>query len=159
MTTDTKPDPSVMTAKNRFHIAYDIGRFVDNEVEAGVRYWYGVSALSADGAQIAYGWHRADAVTDTEPPAEAEPITAMFDNGAVMVNWTQPEDNYELHSYTVFRSTDGDEPEAMATTCSPEQTSFTDDRPPATGTVTYSVVAMDFHWNKSLPAKAEVDLP
>ncbi len=154
---EVEPDPAVMTADNEIHVADDIGRFVDAEVTAGVRYWYGVRALSPDGAQVGHGWHRADAVTDTEPPAAAEPVSAKADQNGVLVAWTRPEENYELHGYRVLRSVNGGEPDSMATTYDLEQTSFIDDRPPTSGTVTYSIVAFDFHWNESIPAEITID--
>jgi len=154
-----QPGPEAMTAQNMIHVVADNqGDFADDDVEAGTPYWYGVRAVDANGLMVAHGWHRAAAVNDDEPPALVGDLTAVVENGEVLITWTQPEENYELHGYQILRSIDGGEPESMATTWRIEQTSFVDDRPPAAGTATYSIVAFDFHWNDSAPAEIDIDL-
>ena len=157
-TSDDRPRVEMMTAENRIHIADDAGRFVDDGVESGTRYWFGLRALSDNGELIAHGWHRADAVTDTVPPSPVRNLTAVVDDGEVLMTWTQPEENYELHGYKVLRRVDGEEPEALSTTWDLDQTSFIDDRPPASGNLVYSIVAFDFHWNNGEPAEVEIEL-
>ena len=152
------PPIEAMTADNMVHVASDAGAFVDDGVESGVRYWYGLRALDPDGAAIAHGWHPTAAVTDTEPPALVGELSAVFDDGEVLVTWTRPDENYELHGYRVFRSVDGEELETVSTTWRLDQTSFIDDDLPSSGTVTYGIAAFDFHWNESDPALVEVDL-
>lgn len=158
LTSEEKPGSAVMTDENVLHVATDIGRFVDETVEAGTQYWYGIRALDDDGALVAHGWHRADAVTDTEPPSLVKNLQATLDNGEVLVSWSQPDENYELHSFRVLRGVDGQELEQVSATWNIDQTSFVDDGPPATGKVTYAVVAMDFHWNLSDPAKVDIEM-
>ncbi len=156
---DDEPAAEVMTVDNLIHTGEAQGRFADDGVEEGTRYWYGVRGLSDDGVLLSHGWHRADAVTDLEPPDPVGVLSAVVEGAEVLVTWTQPDENYELHGYQIFRSLDGGEPEPMATTWKVEQTSFVDDRPPAAGQVTYEIVAFDFHWNDSEPARVAVDLP
>ncbi len=155
---DDKPAHEEMTAENTIHVASEDGRFVDDEVEENVRYWYGLRALAADGSLIALGRHAADAVDDTEPPSPPGNVTASFGDGEVLVTWTQPAENYELHGYQILRGVDGQELEALVSTWDLEQTSFVDDDPPDADNVTYAVVAFDFHWNNSEPAEIEVEL-
>lgn len=156
--TEDEPPVEAMTAENIVHNADDGGRFIDDTVEVGARYWYGIRHLTADGVVARFGWHRADAVTDTEPPTKVKALQAVPENGEVLVTWEPPDENYELHGYTVLRSVNDEELESISTTWRLEQRSFIDDRPPSGGNVTYAIVAFDFHWNDSEPAKVEVDL-
>ncbi len=157
-TTDSEPAAAEMTDANLIHTATDGGRFVDDTVSEGTRYWFGVRALAADGTARAHAWHAADAVTDTTPPALVGDLTAEFVDGEALITWTTPEENYELHGYRVFRAVDDGELESLATTWRLNQTSLIDDELPASGTVTYGVAAFDFHWNDSDIALVELDL-
>lgn len=157
---DSKPDLEAMTADRVIHTASEAGRFVDNGVEGGTRYWFGIRTLDAEGALVASGWHGADAVDDTEPPSLVPDLVAVVDDGEVLVTWSEPDENYELHGYRILRSVDGEEPTSLATTWRTEQTSFVDDQLPLGGAeVTYGIVAFDFHWNDSAPAEVSVELP
>lgn len=148
-----------MTSENLVHVADGLGRFVDQGVESGREYWYGVRVLSAEGDLMAHGWHRTAAVDDTEPPAIVDGITAVAADGEILVTWTRPAENYELHSYRVLRGIDGEAPEKIGETWRLDQMSFIDDQPPASGRVVYQIQALDFHWNLSLPGSVTVDLP
>ncbi len=157
---DDRPGVEAMTDDSRIHVANDLGSFIDEEVEPDTRYWYGVRIVDADDNLIAHGWHRADAVDDEEPPSPVPALTAVeADEDEVLVSWSKPDENYQLHGYRVFRGVDGETPESIATTWRLEQTSFLDDELPASGKVVYEVVAFDFHWNDSLPARVTIDLP
>ena len=138
----------------------DLGSFIDEGVEPGAFYWYGLRIDSEDGDLIAYGWHRADAVDDEEPPSAVPELTAVEqdDAGDVLVSWSRPAENHRLHGYRIFRGVDGETPEPIATTWRIDQTSFIDDEAPDSGVVVYELVAFDFHWNDSLPARVTVDL-
>ena len=146
------PGVEVLTAENLIHTATENGRVVDDTVEAGTQYWYGVRSLSASGDILAHAWHRADAVTDVDPP-EAPGVSATAQDGGVLVEWSVPDEGYELHAYRVLRGVDGAEPELLATTWTLDQRSFIDDDPPASEEVVYQVVALDFHWNVSSPGE------
>ncbi len=154
---DDQPEVAEMTAENLIHTATDAGQWTDDGVLAGTPYWYGVRSLAADGTLVAHGWHRAAAVTDEEPPTEVGALAAVVGDDGVLVTWTQPDENYELHGYRVLRGVDGQEPELISNTWKVSQTSFLDDDPPA-GQVTYQIVAFDFHWNESAPADVVIDL-
>jgi len=154
-----RPSPDAMTDDRVFHIANDFGRTVDDSVEEGDRYWYGVQAFSGAGVPLAYGWHRADAVTDDEAPASVEILSAEFTDGEILLTWAEPQENYELHAYRTLRSIDGGEFEVLATTWNLEQRSFVDEPPRTADTATYAVQAMDFHWNLSEPIPLQVDVP
>lgn len=156
-TSDEQPAVADMTPENLVHTATESGRWTDEGVAAGTAYWYGIRTLAPDGALLAHGWHRAAAVTDDEPPAAVGELTAVMDDGGVLVTWAQPAENYELHGYRVFRGVDGQEPESISTTWRIGQTSFVDDDPP-TGQVTYRIIAFDFHWNDSDPSDVVIDL-
>lgn len=155
-TSDTRPIPDVMTADNLLHVADNSGQFVDDAVEENTSYWYGVRAFSAEGTPMAIGWHRADAVDDTEPPGVVEILSAELRDGEVLVTWAEPDENYELHSYRILRGVNGGELESLAVTWNMDQRSLLDDDPPRTGTVTYAVDALDFHWNRSSPEPFEL---
>lgn len=157
-TDDRKPPSEAMTDDNLIHSVFDAGNFVDDDVETGSRYWYGLRALDAEGVAVAHGWHRSAAVTDTEPPSPVGALSAVLDNGEVLVTWTRPDENYELHGYQILRGVDGEEPTTVRRTWNLDQTSFIDDDLPASGSVTYAVVAFDFHWNDSAAAEVAVDL-
>lgn len=156
-TSETRPELSEMTSDNLLHTATEAGRFTDDTVSEGTRYWFGVRALAADGTVRAHGWHGADAVTDTTPPSLVGNLTAELVDGEALITWTTPEENYELHGYRVLRAVDGGELESLATTWRLDQTSLIDDELPASGTVTYGVKAFDFHWNDSEVALVELD--
>lgn len=158
-TSEDEPGTELMTSDNRLHVATDIGRFVDDGVETGARYWYGIKALDSDGVLMAHGWHRADAVTDEEPPSPVGNLQVVLEGGEVLVSWDRPDENYELHSYQVLRGVDGEEPQVISNTWNLDQRSFIDDRPPVSGTVTYLVTSLDYHWNTSDPAEVTIDLP
>ncbi len=157
-TSDTEPPAGAMTADNRIFVGDAGGTFTDEGVDAGIAYWHGVREFSADGVLKAHGWHKTAAVDDEQPPSVVGGITAIVENGEVLVTWTEPDENYELHAYQVFRGIDGEPPESMATTWRLDQRSFVDDDPPTSAVVVYEVVAMDFHWNKSSPGGVTVDL-
>lgn len=156
-TSEDRPEAEAMTEATLIHTATDSGRWTDEGVEAGTKYWYGLRALAADGTLVAHGWHQTAAVTDEEPPSTVGELTATVDDEGVLVTWTQPTENYELHGYRVFRGVDGQEPESISTTWRVGQTSFLDDDPPV-GEVTYRIVAFDFHWNDSAPSDVVIDL-
>lgn len=158
-TSDEEPDRTAMTDANRIHTvdgSVEPRIFLDTGVIAGTKYWYGLRGLDAGGTVTSVGWHRADAVTDVEPPSSPEVAVEVVD-GAVQLSWSAPAENYELHNYQVLRGVDGEEPEVVANTWDLAQTSFVDDEPPR-GVVVYQVTAMDFHWNRSEPATITLDL-
>lgn len=157
-TSDDIPPVEAMTDENLLHVAEAGGRFEDEDVEAGTEYWHGVREFSATGELTAHGWHKTAAVDDEEPPAVVDGINAVLDNGEVLVTWTQPDENYELHGYRVLRSVDGEPSETLATTWRLDQRSFVDDKPPTSADVRYEVVAFDFHWNESTPGGITLDL-
>lgn len=156
---DSPPAESEMTAETQIHSTGNegrSGRFTDSDVDEGAKYWYGVRGVDEAGETVSTGWHRADAVTDDEPPSSVEP-TLSVENGTVFLEWAAPDENYALHGYRVLRTLDGEEPELVATTWNLDQRSFSDDEPPQ-ATVSYSVVAFDFHWNDAEPSPVAVDL-
>lgn len=157
-TSDQRPELEAMTAENEVHIATATNAFVDDGVETGTRYWYGVRVLAADGALVAHGWHPADAITDEEPPTPVGGLEAVVKDGEVLLSWDEPDENYQLHSYQVLRGVDGAEPEGVSATWNLEQRTFIDDDPPS-GTVTYQITSHDFHWNVSEPSEITVDIP
>ena len=156
-TSDDEPPLEAMNADNLIHVTDAGGRFADEEVVAGMEYWHGVREFSADGDITAHGWHRTAAIDDEEPPSTVE-VTAVAENGGVLVTWVPPDENYQLHSYRVFRGVDGEPPESIAVTWNLDQISFIDDEPPSSAEVVYEVVAFDFHWNRSLPGRVTIDL-
>lgn len=157
-TSDEEPPVEAMTADNLVHVTDSGGRFADEDVEAGTEYWHGVREFSAAGELTAHGWHKTAAIDDEEPPSVVDGITAVLANGEVLVTWTQPDENYQLHGYRVIRTVVGESPERLATTWRLDQRSFIDDEPPTSSQVVYEVVAFDFHWNESLPGGVSVDL-
>ncbi len=157
-TSDEEPPVEDMTADNRIHVADEGGRFADQDVDAGAEYWHGVREFSANGDLTAHGWHKTAAIDDEEPPSTVDGITAAAESGEVLVTWREPDENYQLHGYRVFRGVDGEAPESIAVTWRLGQTSFIDDEPPVSAEVVYEVVAFDFHWNESSPGRVTIDL-
>ncbi len=153
---ETPPSADELTATNQIHSGDAVGVFLDDEVTAETRYWYGIQSLDDDGSPLSVGWHRAVAVDDEVPPAPVE-ITLEQTNGAVQLSWNQPDENFELHAYRILRSVEGSEPEVVATTWNTDQTSFIDNTPP-TGALTYFVSALDFHWNESERTEVSVTI-
>ena len=155
-TSDIEPDSSLLTDANRIHVADEQGVFVDTGVTAGERYWYAIRGIDDGGAVQSVGWHLTAAVTDTQPPSAVE-----FDleerDGAIFIEWDEPAENFELHSYRILRAVGDGEPEVVGATWTLDQRSFIDETPPQ-AVVTYSVVALDFHWNDSEPTEVTVDL-
>lgn len=156
-TSDDEPPLEAMTSENLIYVTDAGGRFADEGVVAGTEYWHGVREFSADGDITAHGWHRTVAIDDEEPPSTVE-VTAVAENGGVLVSWVPPDENYQLHGYRVFRGVDGEVPESIAVTWNLDQISFIDDEPPTSTAVVYEVVAFDFHWNKSAPGRVTIDL-
>jgi len=148
-----------MTADNLIHVADGLGRYVDDGFESGTQYWHGIRAISDEGELIAHGWHRTAAVDDDEPPSVVSEIKAVAENGNVLVSWSRPDENYQLHAYEISRGVDGQPPETIATTWQLDQTSLLDDDAPTSGQIVYEIVAMDFHWNKSAPGRVTINLP
>jgi len=157
-TSDVEPPVEAMTDDNVIHVTNAGGRFADEDVEAGTEYWHGVREFSAAGVLVAHGWHKTAAVDDEEPPSVVDGITAVFENGEVVVTWAEPEENYQLHGYRVLRGIDGEPSESIAVTWRLDQRSFIDEEPPISADVIYEVVAFDFHWNQSAPGGVTVDL-
>lgn len=157
-TSDDEPGVEAMTAENLIHVGGGLARFVDEGVEPGTKYWHGVRVISAEGDVIAHGWHRTAAVDDLEPPTAPDGIIAFIENGEVRVIWATPEENYQLHSYQVFRGVDGEPPEQISATWRLDQLSFIDDDPP-TGQLVYQIRALDFHWNLSEPGGVTINFP
>lgn len=153
-----EPDGSVMTADNLITTGDVVGSFVDDDVTDGEQYWYGVRGVDADGNAISVGWHWVAAVTDDQPPSKVPLSAQQPDVSSVLVSWSEPEENYQMHGYRILRAVGDSEPEVVATTWDLNQMSFLDSDPPS-GTVTYSVVAFDFHWNDSEPAEVTLELP
>ena len=153
---DSQPQSTEMTEQNRIHSSPDVNVFLDSDVVEGERYWYGVRGLDSAGEVLATGWHRADAITDNEPPSPAE-VAVTVENGVVSLSWTPPDENYQLHAYRVLRGVDGAELETVVTTWNLNQTSFVDAEPPD-GSLVYAVEAVDFHWNTSELSTVAVDL-
>jgi len=157
---EERPDASAMTADNRIHTSPHLegepNIFLDSDVTEGEKYQYGVICLDSAGAVSSVGWSRLDAVTDEEPPSPVE-VSLDVEDGVVMMTWSEPEENYELHAYQIHRSVGGQEPEVIATTWNLDQRSFVDDDPPE-GVTSYGVSSYDFHFNNSEPTMIAVDL-
>ena len=145
-----------MTVDNRIHVAAHNGTFLDDGVTEDAAYWYGIRGLDVDGNVMSVGWHQAVAVTDEEPPSPVV-LSLQETSDAIALSWEQPEENFELHGYRIFRSVDNQEPETLATTWNIDQTTFIDNAAPA-GNVTYLVEAFDFHWNKSERSEVSIDI-
>ena len=145
---ESPPSAEELTTTTLINSARDeAGVFLDDGVTPDTRYWYGIRSVDEAGAQLSIGWHRAAAVTDEEPPAPVE-LDFELTNGAVELSWNQPDENFELHAFRVLRSVGDEEPQLVVTTWNIDQTTFVDIDPP-TGTVSYFVQAVDFHWNES----------
>lgn len=157
-TSDERPPVEAMTAETLIYTTDAEVRFTDEGVEAGTQYWHGVRTRSADGDLVAFGWHPTAAIDDEQPPIFVDAITAVAENGEVLVTWSEPDENYELHAYRVLRGVNGEPTEQIAVTWDLSQRSFVDDEPPASGQVVYEVVALDFHWNKSEPSSVTLTL-
>lgn len=154
---DDRPPAASLDSSNQIHSGDETGVYLDADVVAGTRYWYGVRGLDAQGEVLSVGWHEAHAITDEEPPS-AVGLSLANDDGTIRLDWSAPAENYQLHGYRILRSVDGTEPEVVATTWNLDQTSFIDEEPPK-GSVTYQVQAFDFHWNSSTPAQQTVSIP
>lgn len=151
-----EPDGAMMTPDNLLTTGDYRGGFVDDDVAAGEEYWYGVRGLDSDGNVLSVGWHWVAAVTDEQPPAQVE-LAVEQDADSVLLSWSEPDENFRMHGYRVFRAIGDSEPEFLVSTWDLDQTSFLDPDPPS-GTVTYSVLAFDFHWNESEPAEITIDI-
>ena len=144
---EDEPDASVMTADTLVVSIDATGTFEDTSVVEGTAYWYGVRGLNEDGSVASIGWHLTFAVTDDEPPAPID-FEVEDGDGQVLISWTAPAENFQLHGYRIVRGEAGAELETVGMTWNLDQMSFIDPDPPA-GDVTYSVLALDFHWNLS----------
>ncbi len=156
---ETRPDAAAMTEDNLIHVGEEASTYADDTVVDGTRYWYGVRGVAADGSVLSAGWHRADAVTDEQPPDPVGNLQAELVDGEAVVTWTEPNDNYSMYGYTVARVLDGGEPEIVVTTWDPDQTSFIDGDISGASQLSYQIYAFDFHWNDSAPAEVSVQLP
>lgn len=152
----SRPEVDAMTEDSFVGDVEFTGTFEDDSVEEGTLYWYGVRGLAADGTLLSHGWHLGYAVDDTESPTMVGDITAVLSDGEIVISWSRPTDNYQLHAYRVYRAIEGGKPEGVVATWDLDQTSFVDDPAVLSGEVTYSVIAFDVHWNQSDPATVVV---
>ena len=130
---------------------------LDTGVETGNRYWYVLQVDLADGTTSGR-WTEADAVSDDEPPSPVTGLTATKTGLEVTLKWDQTTDNYLFGRYAIRRSVDGEQSVYYGTGFTLEQTSFVDDQLPRSGTVTYQVIATDFHDNRAEPAVVSIEL-
>ena len=130
---------------------------LDTGVVTGERYWYVLQVDLPDGTTSGR-WTEADAVTDDQPPSAVTGLTATRSGLEVTLKWDQTTDNYLFGRYAIRRSVDGEQSVYYGTGFTLEQTSFIDDQLPRSGTVTYQVIATDFHDNQAEPAVVSIEL-
>ena len=130
----------------------------DESVEAGSFYTY-VMRVIADEKVLERRWTATLAVTDTTPPEPVTELQATVTAEGVRLEWSPSSDDVEFGSYSVYRTDLGDEPQYIGGGGDVEVTSFIDDDLPATGSVSYEVLATDFHGNQSTRVAITVSLP
>ena len=130
---------------------------VDESVVPGERYWYVAWTVGADGA-VQQRWTMADAVTDTTPPSAVTGLEVEFVDDGILLEWDQSSDNYAFDRYAIRRSHNGEQSIYYGTGWTVDQTSFIDDQLPDSGTITYEVIATDFHGNLAEAATASLTL-
>lgn len=131
--------------------------YLDDAVKTGDQYWYVLFVELADGS-TQQRWAIADAVTDTEPPTAVTGLTATRVGDTIELRWDQSSDNYRFERYAIRRSVDGADSIYYGTGFTIDQTSFVDDQLPTVGTVTYQLIAVDFHDNLAEATLATVNL-
>ena len=150
-------DPSVVELADPIHEGIGTLSWDDDSVETGSFYTY-ILRVIADNEVLERRWTATLAVTDTTPPLAVSDLRASVTDDGVLLEWSPSEDDVEFGSYAVFRTDVGDEPQYVGGGGDQEVTSFIDDQLPATGEVSYEVLASDFHDNRSTPVAITVSL-
>lgn len=132
---------------------------IDEDVIAGTAYWYVLTAIDESGVEYRQATE-AEAVTDRQPPQPVTGLTAtrQGDPAAVVLTWDEGGDNHRFGRYAIRRSHNDEQSIYYGTGWTVDQTTFIDDRLPDGGTVTYEVLAVDFHANATEAATVTVDL-
>jgi len=134
-----------------------VAEWDDTTVSPGETYFY-VLASDRTGKLAVEAWREALVVDDTVAPDAPAGLSARVDGGTVSLSWAEAPDDVRFAHYEVARGDDGNEPTWIGTTWSLEQTAFIDDALTPEGTsAVFEVTALDFHGNRSLPARITVE--
>ena len=132
--------------------------FVDTAVVAGAQYYYFL-IVDTPAGPTAPRWTEAHAVTDVTAPSKITGLEASVTEEGIELTWDRSADNYLFARYAIRRAEDDGESIYYGTGWAIDQTTFIDDRPPQTAaTVTYEVIATDFHANTAEPTVITVAL-
>ncbi len=146
--------------------AFDDGVLVYDGDELGVvdddvlpdRFYTYVLDATVDGTVLPRRWTEALTVDDTEPPSAIVGLEAEVTADGVELSWEPSEDNVEFAAYSVSIVDDDNDLTYIGGGADVEQTSFLDNRP-GSGSITYAVVAVDFHDNRTEAATITVTVP
>jgi len=149
------PDTAIFSAESEVY-AGDVTTWTDRNVKSNQFYTYVLDA-EIDAKQLPRRWTEALTADDTEAPKTITGLQAAITDGGVLLSWNRSADNVEFAAYSVSIVEDG-RLKYIGGGADLEQTSFLDNRP-QTGLITYAVVAVDFHNNRTEAAKVSVKVP
>lgn len=129
--------------------------FIDTDVESDTFLTY-VLVAQVGNDLTAPRWTQALTVDDTTPPTPITGLVANTTPDGVLLEWEMSTDDVEFASYSVSVLDDG-ELKYIGGGADESQTSFLDTNP-VDGATTYEVVAVDFHDNRSEPARVEIEV-
>lgn len=127
----------------------------DRTVEPDLFYVY-ILVVDIDGEPSARRWSEALTTNDTTPPTPITGLTGKRSGDTIELSWNPSSDEVEFASYSVSLVNDDDSLTYIGGGTEPAQSSFIDDKP-SNGVNTYEVVAVDFHNNRTEPARIEVE--
>ena len=149
------PDTAKFSADSEIYSG-DANQWIDREVKANQFYTYVLDA-EVDGKQLPRRWTEALTSDDTEAPTAITGLQANLTPEGVLLSWNRSADNVEFAAYSVS-IVEENRLKYIGGGADIEQTSFLDNRPKS-GLITYAVVAVDFHNNRTEAATVEVNVP
>jgi len=154
-TNGLNPDTAIFSDLSKVY-AGKATTWTDSHVKPNQFYTY-VLDVNVDGKALPRRWTEALTVDDNEAPAAITGLRAEITADGVLLSWNRSADNVEFAAYSISIVEDS-HLKYIGGGADLEQTSFLDNRPQP-GLITYAVVAVDFHNNRTEAAMVSVTVP
>lgn len=149
------PDTAALSDATAVYVG-DATTWTDTKVKPDQFYTYVLDAR-VDKQTLPRRWTEALTSDDTEAPSAITGLRAEINADGVLLSWGRSSDNVEFAAYSVS-IVEPDRLKYIGGGADIEQTSFLDNRPES-GLITYAVVAVDFHDNRTEAATITVNIP
>lgn len=150
------PDTAAFSDSSEVYSGESVTTWTDNNVKPNQFYTYILEAKVGD-KTLPRRWTVALTADDTEAPEPINGLRAEITADGVLLSWNRSSDNVEFAAYSVS-IVEEDRLKYIGGGADIEQTSFLDNRPQL-GLITYAVVAVDFHNNRTDAAMISVTVP